>query len=141
MANARRKLVNELVEQYTSQATIPDGAAVVMGTADSSCALPAGADPDYGVLGLAVNSSVSGGIQDVATDGCIYPGIVEAGQVATRGKLARISTATGQVKDCVPVAGGGVGAGTKTMVVGEFLESGTAGQRVAIRIRIQAIYV
>lgn len=129
----------EDVVPSTAEATIADGCVVVVGSADNAHALPGGADPTSGVMGIAMLAAVaSSGFrseQDVCRGG-VYPGIVAAGKTATRGLFAAIDGTTGHVKDATPAA---VGAGTRSMVVGMFVETGTAGQRVGIQVMPQIV--
>lgn len=140
MATAKRQPEIIIPTENDGAGTIADGAVVVTGSADNKVALPAGADPVRGVRGIAVlGSTAAKPNQDIATAG-VYPGIVAAGGTATRGKYARVANASGHCTDADAAAGGGVAAATQSMVVGQWTESGTPGQRAGIQIDPETIY-
>lgn len=117
---------------FETESTVSDGLAVVVGTADHKVALPAGADPTGGVVGLVHRpdgtSAASGAIVDVVATG-IYPAVAAA--AITRGAKVAINGATGKVKTAAPAAG------TNTMILGTALESAAAdGDRITVALSI-----
>jgi hypothetical protein len=115
----------------TSESSLTDGLAVVVGSADMTCALPGGADPTGGVLGVVFrpdgSTAASGAVVDVVTDG-IYPCVASA--AITRGAKVAIAGASGKVKTAAP------SAGTNTMILGTALESAAAdGERIAVLLQ------
>ena len=117
-----------LIRQAIAEATIADGVACVVGTADYSAAV-AGADPTAGVIGIAKRegggSYSDGETVDVVTSG-VGAGI--AGATITRGQLVTAFGAAGTLKPAAP------GAGVNDMVLGEAMESAVAGDRVGILV-------
>lgn len=114
-----------------SQAAIPDGAVVVIGTADLSCALPAGASPTgVALLGLAVRdgggSYASGDTVDVCVEG-IYAGVADG--TITRGDRVTSGGTDGGLITAAP------SAGTNCTVVGVALASAVAGDRFPVLIQ------
>lgn len=115
-----------------TEAAVTDGAVVVVGAADNKCALPAGADPTAGVLGLVMrpdgSTAAIGTTIDIVQTG-VYPAIASA--AITRGALVAVAGATGKVKTVA------AGAGVNSMVLGTALESAAAdGERIAIELQI-----
>lgn len=118
-----------LLVSMEAESIIADGIAVVVGAADMKCALPAGADPVGGVLGLVKieggTSCAVGDTVDIVTSG-VYAGVAAAG--ITRGDKVAINGATGTLKTAAP------GAGVNNMVVGTALSSASAGDRFPVLI-------
>lgn len=119
-----------LIRQAIAEATIADGVACIVGTADYSATV-AGADPVAGVIGIAKvdgNGSIaSGGTVDIVTNG-IYPGIAMAS--ITQGQAVTIGDSAGGLKPAAPSAGANV------MVLGTAQEDASSGERVAVQINI-----
>lgn len=119
-----------LIRQAIAEATIADGVACIVGTADYS-AVPGAADPVAGVIGIAKvdgNGSIaSGGTVDIVTNG-IYPGIAMAS--ITQGQAVTIGDSAGGLKPAAP------SAGANAMVVGIAQEDASSGERVAVQIGI-----
>lgn len=115
-----------------SESTLTDGLVVVQGAADMSCALPAGADPTSGVLGVVFrpdgSSAASGDQVDIVVSG-IYPCVASA--AITRGATVAVSGTSGKVKTAAP------SAGANDMIVGTALESAAAdNERIAVLLRV-----
>ena len=113
-----------------TESTVFDGCIVVVGSADDKCALPAGADPVGGVLGVVMrpdqSNATSGMIVDIVTSG-VY--VVKVAAAVTRGDLIAVNAATGLGKTCA------IGAGTNSNIVGTALETaGGANEFVACLI-------
>jgi len=119
-----------LIRQATAEATIADGVACVVGTADYS-AVVAGADPVAGVIGIAKvdggGSIASGETVDIVTSG-IYPGIAMAS--ITQGQAVTVGNSAGGLKPAAP------SAGANAMVIGIAQADASSGQRVAVQIGI-----
>jgi len=102
-----------------TESTVSDGLIVVVGSADDKCALPAGADPTGGVLGVVKredgSNATSGMAVDIVTSG-VYP--VKMGAAVTRGDKIAVHGNTGKGKTAAP------GAGVNDNIVGTALESG-----------------
>lgn len=110
------------VPMLCDSANVLEGAALVMGAADNSVALPSASEVG-GFMGLALfdgSTSVNGSIY-VITSG-FYPAV--ASGTITRGDLLCIAGTTGTVKTTVSGA----------EVIGRAVESATNGQRVNMRI-------
>jgi hypothetical protein len=116
--------------QATAEATIADGVAVIVGTADNSAAV-AGADPTAGVLGLAKvdggGSIASGGTVDIVTTG-IYPGV--AMESITQGQTVTVGNSAGGLKPAAP------SAGANAMCLGTATEDASSGERVSVALNI-----
>lgn len=118
------------IRQAVAEATIADGVACVVGTADYSAAV-AGSDPTSGVIGLAKvdggGSVASGDTVDIVTSG-IYPGVAMAS--ITQGQAVTVGNSAGGLKPAAPSAGANV------MVLGTAQEDASSGERVAVQINI-----
>lgn len=109
--------------------TVAEGAALVVGSADNTCALPAGADPNptsVNIIGLALTSLSAAGTLDVVTSG-IWPGVAAAS--ITRGQPLTIANVAGGLKPAAP------GAGSNVACVGIALESASSGERFSVLVR------
>lgn len=119
-----------LIRQAIAEATIADGVACIVGTADYSAAV-AGNNPTEGVIGIAKvdggGSIASGGTVDIVTTG-IYPGIAMAS--ITQGQAVTVGDSSGGLKPAAPSAGANV------MVLGTAQEDASSGERVAVQINI-----
>lgn len=108
-------------------ANVLDGAVLVQGASNDTCALPSAANTRAQILGLATvsgNSTANGPIS-LATNG-IYPGI--AGGSITRGDVLVVAGATGTVQSA------SLSTPVDASVVGVAMESASSGERVAILI-------
>ena len=118
------------IRQAIAEATIADGVACIVGTADYSAAVAA-ADPVAGVIGIAKvdggGSIASGGTVDIVTNG-IYPGIAMAS--ITQGQAVTVGDSAGGLKPAAP------SAGANAMVIGIAQEDASSGERVAVQIGI-----
>ena len=118
------------IMQATAEATIADGVAVIVGTADNSAAV-AGADPTAGVLGLAKvdggGSVASGATVDIVRTG-VYPGIAMAS--ITQGQTVTVGNSAGGLKPAAP------SAGVNVMCVGVATEDASSGERVSVALNI-----
>jgi hypothetical protein len=116
--------------QAIAEATIADGVACIVGTADYSATVAA-ANPTAGVIGIAKvdggGSVASGGTVDIVTTG-IYPGIAQAS--ITQGQAVTVGDSAGGLKPAAP------SAGVNAMVVGIAQADAAAGERVAVQIGI-----
>jgi hypothetical protein len=115
-----------------TESTVSDGLAVVVGSADHKVALPAGADPTGGVVGLVHRpdgtTATSGAVVDVVSTG-IYPAVASA--AISRGAKVAIAGTTGKVKTAAPAAG------TNSMILGTALEAAAAdGDRISVLLSI-----
>lgn len=128
MATSMRNL--GFIRQAVAEATIADGVACIVGTADYSATV-AGADPVAGVIGIAKvdggGSIASGGTVDIVTTG-IYPGIAMAS--ITQGQAVTVGDSSGGLKPAAP------SAGANAMVLGIAQEDASSGERVAVQISI-----
>lgn len=119
-----------LIRQAIAEATIADGVACIVGTADYSATV-AGADPVAGVIGIAKvdggGSVASGDTVDIVTNG-IYPGIAMAS--ITQGQPVTVGNSAGGLKPAAPAAG------ANAMVLGIAQEDASSGERVAVQISI-----
>ena len=119
-----------LIRQAIAEATIADGVACIVGTADYSATV-AGADPTAGVIGIAKvdggGSIASGGTVDIVTNG-IYPGVAMAS--ITQGQAVTVGDSAGGLKPAAP------SAGANAMVIGIAQEDASSGERVAVQIGI-----
>ena len=119
-----------LIRQAIAEATIADGVACIVGTADYSATV-AGADPVAGVIGIAKvdggGSAASGDTVDIVTNG-IYPGIAMAS--ITQGQPVTVGNSAGGLKPAAPAAG------ANAMVLGIAQEDASSGERVAVQISI-----
>ena len=119
-----------LIRQAIAEATIADGVACIVGTADYSAAVAA-ADPVAGVIGIAKvdggGSIASGGTVDIVTNG-IYPGIAMAS--ITQGQAVTVGDSAGGLKPAAP------SAGANAMVLGIAQADAASGDRVAVQIGI-----
>lgn len=118
------------IMQATAEATIADGVAVIVGTADNSAAV-AGADPTAGVLGLAKvdggGSIASGGTVDIVTTG-IYAGVAMTS--ITQGQTVTVGNSAGGLKPATP------SAGVNLMCLGVATEDASSGERVSVALNI-----
>lgn len=118
------------IRQAIAEATIADGVACIVGTADYSAAV-ADSDPTSGVIGLAKvdggGSVASGDTVDIVTSG-IYPGVAMAS--ITQGQAVTVGNSAGGLKPAAPSAGANV------MVLGTAQEDASSGERVAVQINI-----
>ena len=118
------------IMQATAEATIADGVAVIVGTADNSAAV-AGADPTAGVLGLAKvdggGSIASGGTVDIVTTG-IYAGVAMTS--ITQGQTVTVGNSAGGLKPATP------SAGVNLMCLGVATEDSSSGERVSVALNI-----
>lgn len=129
MSQAKRTLIVEAVLTFTAQGAVSKDCAVVSGTLDHTCTMPAGADPTSGVLGVALNDAVSGGPVDVVMIGAT-PVIANAA-VAVGANVA-IAAATGKIKTV------SIGTGTNTMILGKALEvANGADEKICIWVNPQ----
>lgn len=111
---------------FLSQSTLTDGLCTVVGSADNTCALPAGADP-VTFLGVVKRedgtSAASGDMVDLIVSG-IYPLVASA--AISRGDKLAIAGTSGKVKTCA------IGAGANSFVIGIAIEAAAAdGERVS----------
>jgi hypothetical protein len=106
--------------------TITAGMAVVIGTADNTIAVPGGADPTSGVIGLAAHAAAAAAVCNVIVQGPWFG--VASGSV-TRGQNLAVAGAAGSLKSAAP------GAGTNDMIVGTALSSATNGNAVNVLVR------
>ena len=116
-----------LLPLLCDSASVLDGAVLVQGASNDTCALPSAANTRAQILGLAIvsgNSTANGPIT-LATNGA-YPGI--AGGSITRGDLLVVAGATGTVQSA------SLSTPPDASIVGVALESASSGERVAILI-------
>lgn len=115
--------------QATAEASIADGVAVIVGTADNSATV-AGAG-DEGVLGLAKvdggGSIASGGTVDIVTTG-IYPGVAMAS--ITQGQTVTVGNSAGGLRPATP------SVGANAMCLGVATEDASSGERVSVALGI-----
>ena len=113
-----------------AEATIADGVACVVGTADYSAAVAAN-NPVAGLIGIAKvdggGSVASGSTVDIVTSG-IYPGVAMAS--ITQGQAVTVGDSAGGLKPAAP------SAGVNLMVLGIAQADAASGDRVAVQIGI-----
>lgn len=118
------------IRQAIAEATIADGVACIVGTADYSATVAA-ANPTAGVIGIAKvdggGSVASGGTVDIVTSG-IYPGVAMAS--ITQGQAVTVGDSAGGLKPAAP------SAGVNLMVLGTAQADAATGERVAVQINI-----
>ena len=111
------------------ESAVRDGDLVVPGAAENSCAFPGGASPTSSLLGIVMRPDGSvatvGDTVDVVLAG-IYP--VRAGGTIALNDLITSNGTDGTAKTETASAGTNVG------VIGCAVESGSSGERVAVRI-------
>lgn len=128
MGTSSRFPMESLYPLACDSASVLEGAVLVQGASNDTCALPSGASSRQQILGLCYQSfnSAAGSPATIVAPGAIFPGIA-AGAI-TRGDVLVIGGATGTV----------VSVSATTPVdatrVGVALESVTTGERVAILI-------
>lgn len=128
MSTAARFLMESSYPLACDSATVLEGAVLVQGASDDTCALPTGASSSQPLLGLAVYAGSAGAGQQmtIAAPGSVWPGIA-AGTIA-RGDRLVIGGATGTVVSA------SLTTPANATVVGVALESAISGSRVAILV-------
>lgn len=108
-------------------ANVLEGAVLVQGAANDTCALPSAANTRAQILGLAYvsGSTSANGAMSVVTNG-VWPGI--AGGSITRGDLLVVAGTTGTVQSA------SLSTPPDASIVGVAMESASSGERVAILI-------
>lgn len=108
-------------------ASVLEGAVLVQGASNDTCALPSAANTRSRVLGLAyvAGSSSANGPMSLVTNG-VWPGI--AGGSITRGDVLVVAGTTGTVQSA------SLSTPVDASVVGVAMESVSSGERVAILI-------
>lgn len=118
------------IMQATAEATIADGVACIVGTADNS-AIVCSTDPVAGVLGIAKvdggGSIASGSVVDIVTSG-VYPGVAMA--TITQGQTVTVGNTAGGLKPAAP------GSGVNAMILGVATEDASSGERVSVNINV-----
>jgi hypothetical protein len=118
-----------VIVPVTTESAVQDGDIVIVGSADMKCAFPGGASPTTSLMGVVMKpdgvAAASGDRVDVVVTG-VYP--VRAGGTITRKDLLTSNGTDGTAKTQVAGAGAIVG------VIGQALESGVSGDRVATLI-------
>lgn len=128
MSTANRK-PDFIVPFSCESTTVAEGAALVVGSADNTVALPGAADPNptsVNIVGLAKDDLTAAGTLDVVTSG-IFPGIAAAS--ITRGQPLTIANTSGGLKPAAPAGG------TNVACVGIALESAASGDRFSVLVR------
>lgn len=128
MSTAARFPMESLYTLACDSANVLEGAVLVQGASNDTCALPSAASTNAQILGLAyvAGSTSTGGPMTIVGPGGVWPGIA-AGTI-TRGDVLVVGGATGTV-----VAASLTTPANATRV-GIALESATSGSRVAILI-------
>lgn len=128
MATTARFLMESTFSLSCDSANVLEGAVLVQGASNDTCALPSVASSREAILGLAVSAGLTSanGQMTIAAPGCVFPGIA-AGTI-TRGDVLVVGGATGTV---VAVSQTTPPDATR---VGVAMESAVSGSRVAILI-------
>lgn len=110
----------------TTESIVSDGMIVVVGAADNACALPGGASPTTSLLGVIHrpdgSSAAVGDTVDVVISG-VYP-VIAAGSVTANNLITSGGTDGTAIAESAS-------AGTNVGVLGQALEDGSSGDRVA----------
>ena len=128
MGTSSRFVMESLYPLACDSASVLEGAVLVQGASNDTCALPSGASSRQQILGLCYQdfNGAAGSPVTIVAPGAIFPGIA-AGSI-TRGDVVVIGGATGTV----------VSVSATTPVdatrVGVAMESVSSGERVAILI-------
>ncbi len=115
-----------LLVPMETESVVSDGMVVVVGSANNKCALPGGASPTTSILGVIHrpdgSSAAIGDTVDVCVSG-IYP-------VVAAGTISRKNLITSGGTDGTAIAES-ASTGTNVAVLGQAIEDGVSGDRVA----------
>ena len=115
-----------LIVPMETEAVVSDGMVVVVGSANNKCTLPGGASPTTSLLGVVYrpdgSSAAIGDTVDVCVLG-IYP-VIAAGSVSRKNLMTSGGTDGTAIAESAS-------AGTNVAVLGQAIEDGSSGDRVA----------
>lgn len=114
------------IAPFETESVVSDGMVVVVGSANNKCALPGGASPTTSLLGVVMcpdgSSAAVGDTVDVVLTG-IYP-VIAAGSVSRKNLITSGGTDGTAIAESAS-------AGTNVGVLGQAIEDGSSGDRVA----------
>ncbi len=109
-----------------TESVVSDGMVVIVGAADNACALPGGASPTTSLLGVIYrpdgSSAAIGDTVEVVISG-VYP-VIAAGSITASNLITSGGTDGTAIAESAS-------AGTNVGVLGQAIEDGSSGDRVA----------